>query len=604
MDFRLLGPLEVWHEGRALELRGLKRRAVLALLLLRANEVVSRDRLIDELWEEHPPANASAALQNHVSRLRKELGPDVLVTKESGYLLVVDPDALDVRRFETLVAEAEALEAPERRAKLDEALSLWRGRALGDLLDEHALAVESSRLEGLRLSALEHRIDADLELGLHEQAVPELEALIVEHPLREHLRALLILALYRCGRQAEALDAYRETRRMLVEELGIEPGSELRELEKAILCQDPALAVPQAPRPQPARPSAPMPGTSRRRRRSQLLLVAAAMLLAGAGVAAAIVVSGKTPAGQLQAAGATTVDFSAHLTSSRTGTRTQDQQQLTVTRTTTTATTTKPRKGGDGKVEHHGTTGAIGVVNGLTVSPPPAPPPPPPPPQPSGGPPPPPPPTWEYSLTDDFTNPDVDAMWGTTKSGPGIDMAETGELEVWVPADPAPDLSKGVGEIYWAGCKVIGDFDATVDYKLISWPAGDGLRLALWAGVSAVGRDFTVARVGGHADGFGGEAYQSNVHADTRMHTADTHGGLRLHRRKGVLSAYYRYRGGWIRLGTQKAKGQATLGLSFRSDDPPWGGKPARAAFDNFKAVVAGVDCPAGTPVPPRERRR
>src|SRR4029450_3586892 len=171
MDFRLLGPLEVWHEGRALELRGLKRRAVLALLLLRANEVVSRDRLIDELWEEHPPANASAALQNHVSRLRKELGPDVLVTKESGYLLVVDPDALDVRRFETLVAGAEALEAPERGGGVDEALSLWRGRALGDLLDEHALAVESSRLEGLRLSALEHRSDAALELALHGPTV-------------------------------------------------------------------------------------------------------------------------------------------------------------------------------------------------------------------------------------------------------------------------------------------------------------------------------------------------------------------------------------------------------------------------------------------------
>src|SRR5262245_58668214 len=143
MDFRLLGPLEVWHEGRALELRGVKRRAVLALLLLHANEVVSRDRLIDELWEEDPPANAAAALQNHISRLRKDLGPDLLATRDAGYLLSVDPEALDVRRFEKLVAEAGELAAPERRAKLDEALALWRGQALADLLQEHALAVES-----------------------------------------------------------------------------------------------------------------------------------------------------------------------------------------------------------------------------------------------------------------------------------------------------------------------------------------------------------------------------------------------------------------------------------------------------------------------------
>jgi len=187
-------------------------------------------------------------------------------------------------------------------------------------------------------------------------------------------------------------------------------------------------------------------------------------------------------------------------------------------------------------------------------------------------------------------------------------MAEQNdELEVWVPADPAPDPGKGIGESYWAGCDVIGDFAVTVDYRRLSWPTGDGLRLTLWAGVragmSAVGRTFQIARVGGHADGFGGEAYESNVHAAARVHTADTRGGLRLVRRDGVLHAYYRYRGTWIPLGAQKAKGQATLGLSFSSDDPPWGGKPAHASFDNFKAIVAGVDCPAGTPVPPRRRR-
>src|SRR5262249_5208643 len=158
-------------------------------------------------------------------------------------------------------------------------------------------------------------------------------------------------------------------------------------------------------------------------------------------------------------------------------------------------------------------------------------------------------------------------MWSTTKSGPGIDMAERDdELEVWVPSDPAPDPSTGIGELYTAGCVVLGDFDVRVDYNL-TWPAGDGLHLALLA---AVGRAFSIARVGGHADGFGGEASESNVHATTRAPTADTHGSLRLARRNGVLRAYYRYRGNWTLRGAQKARGRATLQLSFSSDDPPW----------------------------------
>ena len=592
MEFRLLGPLEVWHEGRALELRGLKRRAVLALLLLHANEVVSRDRLIDELWEEHPPANASAALQNHISRLRKDLGPELLVTKDSGYVLSVDPDALDVWRFESLVAEAGGLAAQERRAKLDEALALWRGHPLADLLQEHTLAVEAARLEGLRLSALERRIEADLELGHHEQLVPELEALVAAQPLREHLRALLILALYRCGRQAEALEAYRETRRVLVDELGIDPGPELRELEQAILRQDPALTVPPA-----AAPAAPAPVETREAagRKRWPLLVAATLVLGAAGLAAGLLVSGGSPAGPLQQVAAGTFSFIPELTSLKAQTVTHGKQQgTTTTQTITTQTTTQ-----NVVVSNHGTTTekVTTVVAGAPQPPPPAPPPPPP------APPPPPPHSWAYYLTDYFTDPDVDAMWGTTKSGQGIDMAEQNdELEVWVPADPAPDPGKGIGEIYSTGCEVSGDFTATVDYRRANWPAGDGLRLTLLANVSALGRTFAIARVGGHADGFGGEAYETDVHAVTRAHTADTHGSLRIARHKGVLRAYYRYRGKWVLLGAQKVKGRATLGLSFSSDDPPWGGKPAGAAFDNFRATAAGVHCPPGTPVPPHKR--
>ena len=606
MDFRLLGPLEVWHEGRALDLRGLKRRAVLALLLVHANEVVSRDRLIDELWEEDPPANASAALQNHISRLRKDLGSDVLVTRDAGYLLAVEPDALDVWRFERLVAEAGALAAADRREKLEEALALWRGQALSDLLQEHTLAIESGRLEALRLSALERRIETDLELGRHEQLVPELEALIAAHPLREHPRALLILALYRCGRQAEALEAYRETRRVLVDELGIDPGPELRELEQAILRQDPALAAPEAV-PVVVAPAkaatldSVVEGDAAPRGKRWPLLVAAAVLLGAAGVAAGLLVTGRgsgEPSEQVAGHPVSFIPLLVRLTTA--AVTTGQQRQMTVTTAITTSTTTHSRSKQTGQTTQH----AVTVVEAQSPPPPPVlsqvghaanPPPPPPPP---------PPPTLAYWLTDDFTDPDVDAMWAPSRSGPGIDMAEqANELEVWVPADPSPDPSTGIGEIYGAECGLVGDFDASVDYTLRSWPSGNGLRLGLSVLVSAVGRDFTIERVGGHADGFDGEAYESNVHADTRVRTADRHGGLRLLRRNGVVRAYYRYRGKWILVGAQNVKGQATLRLSFNSDSPPWGGRPALAAFDNFQAIADGVNCPPGTPLPPRKRR-
>jgi YVTN family beta-propeller protein len=241
MDFRILGSLEVWDGERQLELGGTKRRAVLAFLLLHANEVVAIDRLVDQLWAEKAPRNAAAAIRTHVSRLRKELGPEVVATRAWGYALRTEPGALDLERFERLSADAENLPARERANKLREALALWRGKPLEDLAFEPALASDISRLEELRLTVLESRIDADLEAGDHTGLVGELEALIAEHPLRERLRGQLILALYRTGRQAEALEVYREWRRVLADQLGLEPSSELRELERAILQHDPAL---------------------------------------------------------------------------------------------------------------------------------------------------------------------------------------------------------------------------------------------------------------------------------------------------------------------------------------------------------------------------
>ena len=241
MDFRLLGPLEVAEHDRSVVLGGVKQRALLAVLLLHANDVVSSEQLVDEVWGESPPATVAKSIQVYVSRLRKQLGEGRLVTRAPGYLLRVDPSELDVACFERLAAEAE--DAPPKVAgeKLRRALALWRGPPLADLAYEPFARAEIARLEELRAAALEQRIEADLALGRHSQLVGELEGLVREHPLREHLRGQLMLCLYRCGRQAEALESYQAARRVLVEELGIEPGRQLRELHQAILRQDPGL---------------------------------------------------------------------------------------------------------------------------------------------------------------------------------------------------------------------------------------------------------------------------------------------------------------------------------------------------------------------------
>jgi DNA-binding SARP family transcriptional activator len=255
MDFRILGPLEVLDEGRAITLGGSRQRALLVFFLLHANETLSTDRLIDELWGERPPTNAAKTVQMQISRLRKALAGEagngsagVVVTRQRGYELRLDPDRLDSHRFERLVAKGtRELEArhPERAVStLEEALSLWRGAALAELAYEPFAQGEIGRLEGLRIAAMERLIEAKLALGRHADVVERLETLIGEHPYRERLRAQLMLALYRSDRQADALQAYQDARRTLVEGLGIEPGEGLRELERAILAQDPALALP------------------------------------------------------------------------------------------------------------------------------------------------------------------------------------------------------------------------------------------------------------------------------------------------------------------------------------------------------------------------
>ena len=254
MEFRILGPVEVRDDGRVIRLGGGKQRAVLALLLLNANRVVASERMIELLWGERPPATAATALHGHISSLRKVLGPDVIATRAPGYLLVTGIGELDLERFERLRGEGRAaLERgdPGGAAELlRAALELWRGEALSDIGFEPFIQPEAARLEGLRLDALQDRIDADLTTGRGTELVGELERLVAAEPLRERLWAQLMLALYRAGRQAEALDAYRRARQMLVSELGIEPGPELRDLERRILAHDPTLGPgPRVPTP-------------------------------------------------------------------------------------------------------------------------------------------------------------------------------------------------------------------------------------------------------------------------------------------------------------------------------------------------------------------
>ena len=260
MNVRLLGPLEVRLEDRPVELGPRKQRAVLAMLALDPGRTVSADRLAEGLWGEAPPPSAAKMVQLYVSHLRRALDGDGvrIVTHGRGYELELADGDVDAVRFERLLDESRPREA----------LALWHGDALADLADEPFAAPEIRRLDELRLRASESAIDADLEAGRHAEVIGELDALVADQPLRERLHAQRMLALYRSGRQSEALAAYRDARSHLVEEIGVEPGAELRRLHEAILAQDPALDLPA-----PAEPAAPRPPP---RRASRRLLVGAA----------------------------------------------------------------------------------------------------------------------------------------------------------------------------------------------------------------------------------------------------------------------------------------------------------------------------------------
>ncbi len=290
LELRLFGSFEAVDGDRRLALGGAKQRAVLAVLAIRRGEVVSADRLIDSIWGESPPATAAKTLQVYVSHLRKALGPDVLVTRGGGYVLELVRGQLDRDRFEAQVADGRRAladgDAASASRMLAEALTIRRGPPLADFAYEAFAQAEIARLDEVYLGAVEDRIDAELALGNHGRVVGELEALVAEHPLRERLQAQLMLALYRSGRQADALDRYTRARRAMQQELGVEPGRELVELQAAILAQDPALDAPRRPG------AIERLGGEGGPRRGALLVGAAGLLALGAAIAAIATGSG------------------------------------------------------------------------------------------------------------------------------------------------------------------------------------------------------------------------------------------------------------------------------------------------------------------------
>lgn len=592
MEFRILGPLEVLDGGGPVEIAGSKRRAVLALLLLHANEVVRTERLIDDLWGDHAPRNAAAALHSHVSRLRKALGPDVLVRREWGYVLRINPDSFDLGRFERLVADARPLPARERAAKLAGALELWRGPALADLGGEEGLRSEIARLDELRLAILERRIDADLEAGRNADLVAEIEALVAAHPLRERLRGQLILALYRAGRQVEALEVYRETRRVLSDELGLEPSPELRDLERAILRQDPALAGAPV---QLEANSAQPPPSGRRARRLYYGAVAVLLLGALAAIAALLALEGtgaaKHAASSASHVAAPTTTSASHVVAQtatttivRTSHRTVHRANSVIGVHHTVHAANKPNavhSTASGSPEQrsalptsHAAAAPITKKKSASTNPKT--------------------PTESVRISDAFNDPAIDPLtWNLWNAGSGGTATEqNGELVFSLPASPSYDSQFHQSAInVGTKCTFPGDFDARVDFTLLNWPAKNGA----WASLVAyrtkpLGPIDEISRI---SDSYG-ERY-NNWPGRGSLPLADNSGSFRIDRSSGVLRSYALHYGQWKPIASQTTSGPIWIGMSLWTWAKDWQHMPITAAFDNFKVTATSADCPTGS---------
>jgi DNA-binding SARP family transcriptional activator len=592
MDFRILGSLEVWEGERQLELGGPKRRAVLAVLVLHANEVVGVDRLVDQLWGDKAPRNAAAALHTHVSRLRKELGPDVVARRAWGYVLRTEPNTIDLERFERLVADADNLPARERADKLREALALWRGAPLEDLAFEPAVAKDVARLEELHLTVLENRIDADLEAGNQTGLVGELETLIAEQPLRERLRGQLILALYRSGRQAEALEIYRETRRVLAEELGLEPSPKLRELERAILQHDPTLRS--------SPPVAPATGVRPGRRRRIFVGATALALMIGGGAASYVLTRSSTHIAQRPltpeksvthhdttrhvhmraaarpnkpAAPITTTTIDTRKTKpaafQRAASRPAAAPATTAATTTTTKATATKKPTTKATKTPVSTAAPAQTVTTTAANPRPV------------------------RIADDFGDTTLDPLiWTTWSAGTGSSYTQTnGQAVFSIAAEATFDPQfHGAGTNIGTKCKFPGDFDARVDFALLKWPASNGTAISLIAlqGYSALE---LIQRVTAPWD----DGYNAWPRGTSVGPLPDQSGSLRMTRSHGIVRAFFSHDDQWKEIGQASFSGEISVGVSVGTFQKDWQGQDVSATVDNFAITAPNADCPTGS---------
>ena len=578
MEFRILGPVEATSRGRPVQLGGPRQRGLLAYLLLHADETVPADRLLDRLWVD-PPRGGLAALQTQIYRLRRELG-DRIVTVGAGYAIRVEPGELDLAVFRTLLGEAGAAADPAERSRLlCEADALWRGEPLSGLDEVPFVRSEAAALEELRLGAVEDRVAADLERGLDGALAAELSSLVARYPLRERLRGELILALYRSGRQADALEAYQEARRMLDAELGLEPSPPLRELERAILRHDPSLAAVPAVA---AATEEPVRRVSRRWR--PLALGAAALLVVGAAGAATVVLA--IGSGSVRIESTQTVvekSSAAKAHSARAALRhtrrpkahraaTHVVSQPAVVRLVTT--TTAPRAP---VAPPAGTTTATKTTPAAppaTTT------------QPTATTP------ASVQISDDFGSSAIDPLtWQTWTSGTGASAAQqNGRLVFTIPGDAGFEshwnsVSMNIG----TKCKFQGDFDARVDYSLLSWPHDEGAAVSL-----AVFQAGPVDEVSRQTSSAYGDYYTSWPGGGSAP-LADTSGTLRIARSNGVVRTYILHNGTWRTLDAEPIEGELWVGMMLVSFSTDWRQGEVDTAFDNFALTAPDADCPTGS---------
>jgi DNA-binding SARP family transcriptional activator len=583
MEFRVLGQVEALSGGHPLHIGGEQQRALLAYLLLHANEVVSADRLLDELWAV-PPRGGVAAVRTQVSRLRKQLGGDAIETSGRGYVLHVRQDELDLDRFRALLAQAGATPEPGRRsALLREADTLWHGEALVGL-DAPFATVEAAALAELRLAALEDRLEADLERGLNGELISELSALVARYPLRERLRFQLILALYRGGRQADALEAYHDTRRMLDEELGLEPSPSLRELERAILRHDPALSVAR-----PAKAAVTESSQVARRRPARIMLAGVALAAIGVAGGATVLLTLGRPAGEstgtvaaqagaqrparARAAAVPRVRRRPH-----TAVPHRPKPAVAATPSAKTRATTPMVETPATAPAKPATTVASAanqksqpVVAKTRQSAPPK----------------------EVTVSDAFDGDYVDpTIWHQVENGGDVAITEQGgRLQLTVGANAVPGGTYNQIDVHvGTQCAFPGNFDARVDYTLLEWPAGDNIDI----GLNAIYANAAVMR---ESSSQWGDQYGSWViPSNGSVALPDTSGSLRIARVNGVETTYFLHEGTWRKLASSPAAGAAVFGLQAMSDGQhSFGGQEVKVAFDNFTVNGTNPTCAPGS---------